>query len=267
MERSEHGVVLQQVRQRLGIGKIVGRDEFDLRVIQPGADYISADAAEAVDSHFDCHAEISLGRCVVEPYSLAIQSFWSKRVSEIKVRKYCSSIGLLFSWEYLKFRREARRYDRQDGSHEHLPLVFTGVSTYSTDLQTVLTRAVSIAKLPLTALQNQDTTALQKKSLTSDLSNPLTNLGNAVAALGTIAEHKAVTAASSDSSKVAVTATSADSSATYRVSEITRWRARHRRRPSTGTPIPIKRLSQTIRICVWWWGPSTLISRSRRTTC
>ena len=51
----EHGVVLQQVRQRFGIGQIVGRDEFDFRIIESGADHISSDAAEAIDSYFYWH--------------------------------------------------------------------------------------------------------------------------------------------------------------------------------------------------------------------
>ena len=37
------------------------------------------------------------------------------------------------------------------------PLTFTGVSTYSNDFQTILSRAVQIAQLPLKALQNRDT--------------------------------------------------------------------------------------------------------------
>ena len=101
------------------------------------------------------------------------------------------------------------------------PLTFTGVSTYSSDLQTVLNRAVQIAQLPLTALQNQDTDVLQRKTLVSDLSQPLTDLGNAVAALGQLASSQGLAASSSDSSVVSVTGTGAKTAAVYTVSNVT----------------------------------------------
>ena len=101
------------------------------------------------------------------------------------------------------------------------PLTFTGVSTYSSDLQTVLNRAVQIAQLPLTALQNQNTDVLQKKTLVSGFSQPLTDLGNAVQALGQLAANKGLAATSSDSSVVSVTNTGAKTAAVYTVSEVT----------------------------------------------
>ena len=52
---AENGIVLQKMRQGLGVGKIVNGDEFDVVAMQTRADHISADAAEAVDSYFDCH--------------------------------------------------------------------------------------------------------------------------------------------------------------------------------------------------------------------
>ena len=55
VQRAEHGIVLQQVRQRLGVGKIVDRDEFHIIAVQTRANDIPADAAEAVDSYFHCH--------------------------------------------------------------------------------------------------------------------------------------------------------------------------------------------------------------------
>lgn len=101
------------------------------------------------------------------------------------------------------------------------PLVFTGVSTYSTDLQTVLSRAVQIAQLPLTALQNTDSDTLAKKSLLGGMTAPLTSLGDAVAALGTLASKKAVSASSSDTTKVKVVNTGADSPGVHTISNIT----------------------------------------------
>ena len=55
VELAEDGIVLQQVRQRLGVGEIVGGDKFDVGMMQAGADHIAADAAEAVDAYFDGH--------------------------------------------------------------------------------------------------------------------------------------------------------------------------------------------------------------------
>ena len=54
-ERSQHRVVLQQVRQRCGIGQIVYRYEFHIIPVQTRADNITANAAEAINSYFDCH--------------------------------------------------------------------------------------------------------------------------------------------------------------------------------------------------------------------
>src|SRR5437016_6169953 len=52
-ELTERGVVLQQVRDGGDVREVVGGDEFDVRVVQPGPDHISTDAAEAVDTYFD----------------------------------------------------------------------------------------------------------------------------------------------------------------------------------------------------------------------
>jgi hypothetical protein len=40
------------------------------------------------------------------------------------------------------------------------PLTFTGVSSFSNDFQTILNRAVAIAQLPITALQNHQSDLL-----------------------------------------------------------------------------------------------------------
>ena len=52
---TEHGVVLQQVRQGLRVGEVVDRHEFHVIAAQTGTDDIPADAAEAIDAYFDCH--------------------------------------------------------------------------------------------------------------------------------------------------------------------------------------------------------------------
>ena len=101
------------------------------------------------------------------------------------------------------------------------PLAFTGLSTFSADFQTVLTRAVAIASLPLKALQNQDADILQKKGLLGSLSGAVEALGTSVAALGTTAHNRALVASSSDAATVSVVNSGATSSASYTISDIT----------------------------------------------
>src|SRR5580658_6162513 len=43
------------MRQRLGIGKIVGGDYFDVGIVERGTHHVSADAAKPVYSDFDWH--------------------------------------------------------------------------------------------------------------------------------------------------------------------------------------------------------------------
>ena len=54
-QRSEHGIVLEQVRKSLGVGQVVDRHEFDVVVMQTRTNDIPADPAEAINTYFDCH--------------------------------------------------------------------------------------------------------------------------------------------------------------------------------------------------------------------
>ncbi|MCL4402582.1 MAG: hypothetical protein M1436_07975 [Acidobacteria bacterium] len=101
------------------------------------------------------------------------------------------------------------------------PLTFTGVSTFSSDFQTILSRAVSIAQIPVQQLQNQQTDIFQEKTLAGNLNSALADLGSAVAALGTVGSSGGIAGSSSDSTKVAVISTTASSPATYTISNIT----------------------------------------------
>lgn len=101
------------------------------------------------------------------------------------------------------------------------PLTFTGVSSYSSDFQTILSRAKQIASMPLTALQNEQSDVQQKKMQTSTLQSVVSSLSNAFTALGKVGDNKALQASSSDTSKVAIVSTNADSPATYTISNIT----------------------------------------------
>ena len=100
-------------------------------------------------------------------------------------------------------------------------LVFTGISNYSSDFQTILNRVVSIAQLPVKALQNTQADNLSKKQDLIALNPNVAALGSAVAALGTVSANKAVTAVSSDSSIVSVTNTGAAGPGSFTVSNIT----------------------------------------------
>ncbi len=101
------------------------------------------------------------------------------------------------------------------------PLTFTGASTMSDSLQTILTRAVNIASIPLTQAQSADTDVLQKKTLLSGLGTAATTLGDAVTQLGTLAAQKSLSASSSNSDKVSVQYTGADAPTVYTVSDVT----------------------------------------------
>jgi flagellar hook-associated protein 2 len=101
------------------------------------------------------------------------------------------------------------------------PLSFTGVSSYSSDLQTVLSRAVSIAQLPLKRLQNDEADIVQKKLLLGGLNTAAEDLGTSLSNLGDIASSHAIAASSSNSSLVSVVNTGANSAATYNITEIT----------------------------------------------
>lgn len=101
------------------------------------------------------------------------------------------------------------------------PLTFTGISKYSTDFQTILSRAVSIANLPAKAIQNQQTDLVQKKLITANLQTAAAGLSSSLAALMAVGDNKGLTASSSDSTKVAILTSTGTTAATYTVSEIT----------------------------------------------
>lgn len=101
------------------------------------------------------------------------------------------------------------------------PLTFTGVSTFSNDFQTILTRAVSIANLPVKALTNQQSNIQSEKMLTSSLSSAIANLGSSLGSLASLGTTQGMVATSTDSTKVSATAAGAPSGATYSITDIT----------------------------------------------
>ncbi len=101
------------------------------------------------------------------------------------------------------------------------PLVFTGISQYSDDFQTILNRAVSIANIPIRQMQNEQADLLTKKQLLTDLSASAAQLGSAVAELGEIGETKSLSLTTSNANRVAVTNTGATVAGSYTISQIT----------------------------------------------
>lgn len=101
------------------------------------------------------------------------------------------------------------------------PLTFTGVSTYSQDFQTILTRATSIASLPIKALQNQQSDLVQKKILLTNLNSGVDSLSTSIKSLGTVASKKALIATTSNSSKVTATNISSAAPTSYTITDIT----------------------------------------------
>ena len=58
LQVAEDRVVLEQVRQRLGVGQVVDGDDVDPAVAHGGAHDVAADAAEPVDPDFDGHRKV-----------------------------------------------------------------------------------------------------------------------------------------------------------------------------------------------------------------
>ncbi len=101
------------------------------------------------------------------------------------------------------------------------PLTITGVSQFSSDFQSILNRAVQIAQIPVTILQNRDSDLLQRKTLLGSLSSSVDTLATSLQSLGTVAANQALAASSSDAAVVSVTNTGASSPATYTINSIT----------------------------------------------
>lgn len=101
------------------------------------------------------------------------------------------------------------------------PITLTGISTYASDYQSILNRAVQIAEIPLTALQNSDTTDLQEKTDMGTLSGTVSTLASSLQALGTLASTQALAASTSNPAVVTATATGATSAASYTINSIT----------------------------------------------
>ena len=110
------------------------------------------------------------------------------------------------------------------------PLVFTGVSTFSNDFQTILTHAQQVGQIPIQQLQNKQATLLAEKQALIGLSPYVAAMGSSLSSLGALAANQGLAATSSDNTTVTVTDTGATAPGSYRFRILRRWRARRRRR-------------------------------------
>jgi flagellar hook-associated protein 2 len=102
------------------------------------------------------------------------------------------------------------------------PLRFVGVSTFSSDFEQIMTRAVSIAELPVKLLQNEQTEMLAKKQSLTNFQTAIERLQGAVERLGSLGEKRALGISSSNTSLVSaqLTDAAAASAASYTISDI-----------------------------------------------
>jgi flagellar hook-associated protein 2 len=99
------------------------------------------------------------------------------------------------------------------------PLTFTGVSTYSSDLQTILTRAQSIAELPLKALSQDQGEILDKQKSLLSMQSYVGQLRNSLSAIKEAAGSGGLTPTSS-SSKVSVSSTGTTQSGQHIITNV-----------------------------------------------
>lgn len=101
------------------------------------------------------------------------------------------------------------------------PLKFTGISAFSEDFQTILSRATQIASLPVQALQNDQAELLARKSTLSGLRTAVADLAISLEAIASTGQNRALTVSSTNTSRVTVTNNGVTASGVYTISEIT----------------------------------------------
>lgn len=97
---------------------------------------------------------------------------------------------------------------------------FTGTSTYASDLQSVITRAVGIASLPITQLQNMQNTLAGQQSELQTVGNDFANLQSALSAVNTAAGSGSLATTVDNSSVANATVGSGALAGTYAVTVV-----------------------------------------------
>ena len=101
------------------------------------------------------------------------------------------------------------------------PLTINGISQYASDFQSILTRSVQVANIPIQRLQNQQTLIEQQMSAASGLSGAVAAVATDLGNLGNLGTSKALTATSTDSSVVSAQVTGATASTSYAITNVT----------------------------------------------
>lgn len=101
------------------------------------------------------------------------------------------------------------------------PLTFSGISSYSADFQTILTRVTTIASFPLEQLKNEQSDITQKAQLSNELNNTVKVFQQKLNALSEAADDKAIRASTSNSSKLSIDSVNTDLATAYSISEVT----------------------------------------------
>ena len=100
------------------------------------------------------------------------------------------------------------------------PLKFSGVSTFSSDFQKIVDRAVAIGSLPIKQMQNQQSNLILKKQSLTALNAALQTFTGSVRDLATLGENKAISVTSSNTSKVSVQLTGTGTATSYTITDI-----------------------------------------------
>ena len=101
------------------------------------------------------------------------------------------------------------------------PQTFTGVSKYSSDLQSILTRSNQIAQMPVQALRNDQTTLQSEATELGSLQTVVGNLAQAITSLGSLSSGGALTATSNDTNVGASVSGTGAAAGTYTISNVT----------------------------------------------
>ena len=101
------------------------------------------------------------------------------------------------------------------------PLSFTGLSPYASDFQSIITRAVDIAQLPITQLQNEVSDISSQEQLASGIQTAVANLATTLTNLNNLGTNQSLTGTSSNTSLVQVNNSSLANPASFTISNIT----------------------------------------------
>ena len=115
------------------------------------------------------------------------------------------------------------------------PLVFTGISKFSQDLQTIASRSAAIAALPVQALQNDQRDLLAQKSAFTDLKSAIGDFAASLSQLGSLGDTSSLGVSSSSSGiGASITSSSLARQGVYFITEVTSLATRASSTSTTG---------------------------------